>query len=96
MQSQKFGDSQTPSTTRSWGMRRACLRIWKRVVSWWTDFLSSRRTTRKSDLEWFVEQPWSVGIEGIVRRSHQEDAVRVIDEIELTGVSISTLRGTDD
>ena len=50
----------------------------------------------KSDLERFVEQPWSMGIEGVVRRSHKEGDVTVIDEIELTGASISTLRGTDD
>ncbi len=59
-------------------------------------FWSTLHRSPKSDLERFVEQPWSVGIEGVVRRSHQEGDVTVIDEIELTGASISILRGTDD
>jgi hypothetical protein len=57
-------------------------------VSKWATFWSFRRRTQKSDLERFVEEPWSMGIEGTVRRSHQEGGVTVIDEIDLTGVSI--------
>ncbi|KKM13830.1 hypothetical protein LCGC14_1712240 [marine sediment metagenome] len=64
------------------------------VVFKWENFWSFRRSTQKSDLERFVEEPWSLGIEGTVRRSHQEGDVTVIDEIDLTGVSL--LRGSDD
>ena len=60
----------------------------------WVTFWNSRRTTQKSDLERFVEQPWSIGIEGVVRRSHQEGDVTVIDEIYLTGASI--VKGSGD
>ena len=94
MQNQKSDDSRSQFAIRFPRMRRVCLRIFGIMRRCKMAFWNLLHRSRKSDAERFLEEPWMVGISGIVRKSHQEGSVTVIDDIDITDVSF--LRGTDD
>lgn len=89
MQNQKSDDSQSQFAIKFPRTHRACLRIFGSMRRCTMAFWSLRHRSRKSDAERFLEEPWSVGIGGIVRKSHKEGNVTVLDEIDITDVSFT-------